>query len=196
MVGRYPGCFPPTTSTADGGRTSVTPTYRARPDPDCRAQLGTERVPAVVDARENTENLRHWLRGFPGVQGLLAQHVGAARNPTDGSRLSLPVVALDGRAAPATRSRMYFRSETAGAVRTPVVPAGALGTGSMRDDVASARYRRPCDPTVLGRGRVLCYRGQRHRRRKVVVTAPKLGQKGSPRAGVGVFARLLSVRSA
>jgi hypothetical protein len=72
--------------------------------------LGADRVLAAVDARDETENLRHWLRGFPGVQGLLAHHVGAARNPTDVAQLGLPVVALDGRSATAARWRTYFRS--------------------------------------------------------------------------------------
>ena len=85
--------------------------------------LGADSVLAVVDARDETENLRHWLRGFPGVRGLLAHHVGAARNPTDVAQLGLPVVALDGRAATAARWRTYFRGETPSGGRAPSAQA-------------------------------------------------------------------------
>ena len=85
--------------------------------------LGADRVLAVVDARAETANLRHWLRGFPGVGGLLAHHVGAARNPTDIAALGLPVVALDGRAATAARWRTYFRDNSASASSSTIAPA-------------------------------------------------------------------------
>ena len=85
--------------------------------------LGADRVLAVVDAREETETLRHWLRGFPGVHGLLAHHVGAARNPTDVAQLGLPVVSLDARSATAARWRTYFRGEPTSVGRAAITPA-------------------------------------------------------------------------
>jgi len=85
--------------------------------------LGADQVLAAIDASEQAQALREWLGRFPGVQGLLAHHLGAAQTPTDIAGLGLPVVALDGRAATAARWRTYFTGE-------PAVACSAKKSGS------------------------------------------------------------------